>query len=138
MSIYSACKSGNVKEVERHIENGGQPYKFLNVAAEHDRLKVCRLLVKNGADPNDGLLSAVNRGHTNIIKFLIGSGADFVYVGSDPILLYAARRAILNNDLKVVECLLECGADVEVRGLDGKNIWDILGNRAEVLFRSKK
>jgi len=85
----------------------------LQYAAERGHLDVVKYLIEAGADvraDNDiAFLWAVENVHLDIIKYFIKAGAN-VHADEDYSLLYAAK----NGYLEIVECLVEAGANIHV------------------------
>ncbi len=99
---------------------------LLCIATRNDCLSKVRWLVENGADINaisadrgySPVMDAVWRKNFDITKFLIDKGADLNVISSDgqPILVLAVG----NGNARIVELLLENGADPDVEDSMGK------------------
>ena len=95
-------------------ETCGTPLFF---AADRGELNICRLLVENGADikAQGPLQTASQGGHSDVVKFLLDSGAsiDFCWEGGTALTL-ASRSGYA----EVVHILIKRGADVASRDDD--------------------
>jgi ankyrin repeat protein len=124
----NACKPK--EEVAREkLERMGYKYNerpFLR-SVKDDDIAAVKLFLDSGMSPNakdyfeyTALAHAANLGHAEIVKMLLGAGADAnaktKYYGRTPIIL-----AALNDHLDVVKILLNSGADVNYIGTDGVN-----------------
>jgi len=127
-SLSQAASRNELQEVMRLIDQGqsvserdSYGYTALHYAAEYNCIDVARCLINHGAlvndDTNDSgpkpLHVAALKGHTEMISFLIQSGArSFLLdgVGYEPIHL-AAR----SGNRQAVEVLLQAGASVDVQ-----------------------
>lgn len=87
--LYDACKTGNIAEVERLLQEGGDVDQLVSgcsaiaSAAHEGHLEVVELLADRGADVNrcnldgtDALMLAAFRGHHLVCLALIGRGCD--------------------------------------------------------------
>ena len=86
----------------------------LRWAAEKGHFEIVKFLVENGAnihaDGDSALCLAAEEGHFKIVKFLIKNGADIHAIGD-----YALCVAAENGHFKVVKFLLENGANIHAR-----------------------
>jgi ankyrin repeat protein len=81
--------------------------------------------VKNGEQTSPLHIAAIN-GRPEIVKFCVGNGCPVNErdgYGMTP-LHYAAKRP----NLHVVQCLIECGADPQMKDSCGCNAADVAGN----------
>lgn len=111
--FHSAGMSVNVRTTD------GVP--LICVATRNDCEHKVRWLVENGADINEksldrgysAVMDAVWRKNYEITKYLVDQGAELNYITSDgqPILVLAVG----NGSVKIVELLLENGADPDIR-----------------------
>lgn len=111
--FYSAGMSVNVRTTE------GVP--LICVATRNDCAEKVRWLLENGADINEksldrgysAVMDAVWRKNYEISKYLVDQGAELNYITSDgqPILVLAVG----NGSVKIVELLLENGADPDIK-----------------------
>eukprot|EP01100_Stratorugosa_tubuloviscum_P012289 TRINITY_DN5780_c1_g2_i3.p1 TRINITY_DN5780_c1_g2~~TRINITY_DN5780_c1_g2_i3.p1 ORF type:complete len:185 (-),score=46.55 TRINITY_DN5780_c1_g2_i3:81-635(-) len=115
-------KKGNKEEVKKILNqnptltNEGLP---LYSAAESGHIEVCRLLIKKGADLNNGIIKefsfsplyiAAKNGHIEVCRLLIEKGADInkgYYPHFTP--LYFAAK---NGHIKICRLLVEKGANI--------------------------
>ncbi|ORX77664.1 ankyrin [Anaeromyces robustus] len=93
----------------------------LGKASLKQDLYVIKYLVEYGADiKNDVLNSAVQSGNTDIVNYFIGCGANVnekghnYYTGVPFDAITPLYLAIVNNDLNMVECLIHCGATIDM------------------------
>ncbi|XP_065333887.1 ankyrin-3-like isoform X2 [Cloeon dipterum] len=97
----------------------------LLTAAATGSLEVFKFFIEKGADLKatnsdefDALFLAAKYGNLDVVKYLLNLGKFDVNrktsKGHYPLLL-----ASVNDNLKVIECLLEAGADINLRGVHG-------------------
>jgi ankyrin repeat protein len=113
-ALHYASASGN-EDISRLLVNRGamisHETKFhetpLSRATENEHAAVVQLLLKEGADVNQGnpLYKAVKSGSYTMIRLLLENGAD---INQGDLLCVAVER----GDADIVELLLEKGADV--------------------------
>ena len=117
----------------------------IHIAARHGHISIIQYLLSQSATlPPDTLLTAIPRnqfldtsptGRVPLIRFLIGEGASVNAAtpdGDTPLHLVLRSRFILDEDRefeqmelwKVVEILLNCGADPSARNADGQTPFD--------------
>lgn len=124
------------------VNRAGSDAPPLIAAINRHNLRLVRLFLDNGGDVNLDYFgtplhfAAVNR-HANgarICKLLIDRGAIIDTKGGFDGLtpLHAAAKVA---NLCIVELLLENGADPYIKNRDHKTVIDVLGGKAEVLFR---
>lgn len=84
-TFIEAVKEGNSEIVKEKINNKSEDVNLSNgvfYACREGKLDVLKILIKNGADPNDDgndwtpLYLAAYNGYDNIVDFLIQNGAD--------------------------------------------------------------
>lgn len=108
---------------------GASPLHF---AAEHGHLSLVQDLIEKGAafvhrkDKNgdSALFYAVRKGHTEIVKFLLGQGVDPQvpnYVGDTP--LHEAARI---ENVEIMEELLKAGGKIDAKNQDEKMAGDLV------------
>ena len=94
-----------------NVENGRRNYTPLSIASEKGHLEVVKYLVGQGADVRAqydyALRYASLNGHLDIVKYLVDKGS---YVSAEDD--FALRYASNNGHLEVVKYLVEQGADV--------------------------
>lgn len=88
----------------------------LQSAAKNGDIKLAQLLLKNGAAPNPALRFAAEKGHTDMLKLLLDSGANVNHRekcgwDNDPALVFAVGNA----QISAVKLLLDRGADPNVK-----------------------
>lgn len=95
-------------------------------AARHGDVDSARLLLDAGANVNetaaDGLsvlVLAAHSGHTKLVTFLLGRGAD---VNAAAVGYTALHAAVLRGDLQMISTLLEDGADPNARLTKGTRV----------------
>ena len=128
MSIQTAARRGNLKEVERQLAlgvNANSRHFFtqdtpLIEAAYNGHVETVKLLIDRGADVNlkgeawyGPLHAAAMGGHVEVVKLLLGNGADVNIFHHDKPLHYAAK----NGHIEVAEMLLARGADINAKGM---------------------
>lgn len=137
--LILAVKRNNKSHVEFCLKHGADAnqgtYAFrwsaLATAAEYDAdLDIVDLLIAGGADLNssDALHTAAEKGRYEMVKFLIGKGANVNEVGFEYCLSdskydeagTALHFAVDANNTEVAKLLLENGADVAIRDAKGR------------------
>jgi ankyrin repeat protein len=129
MSIHTAAREGNLKEVKRQLAWGVNVNKSnfftrdtpLIEAAANGYLDVVKLLIKNGADVNlkgeawyGPLHAAAAKGHIEVVKILLENGADVnIFHQNKPL-----HNAAMNGHVEVARILLAHGADINAKGTD--------------------
>lgn len=129
MSIHTAAREGNLKEVRRQLAWGVNANKrhfftrdtLLIEAAANGHLDVVKLLIENGADVNlkgeawyGPLHAAAAKGHIEVVKILLENGADVnIFHHNKPL-----HNAAMNGHIEVAEILLAHGADINAKGTD--------------------
>lgn len=138
--LILAVKRNNRSRVEYCLKHGADAnqgtYAFrwsaLATAAEYDAdLDIVDLLIAGGADLNssDALHTAAEKGRYEMVKFLIGKGANVNAVGFEYCIGgskfdeagTALHFAVDANNTEVAKLLLENGADVAIRDVKGRN-----------------
>ena len=101
-------------------------FTTLLFAALHGDVDSARLLLDAGANVNetaaDGLsvlVLAAHSGHTKLVTFLLGRGAD---VNAAAVGYTALHAAVLRGDLQMISTLLEDGADPNARLTKGTRV----------------
>lgn len=129
MSIHTAAREGNLKEVRRQLAwgvnvNGSHFFTRetpLIEAASNGHADVVKLLIENGADVNlkgeawyGPLHAAAAKGHIEVVKILLENGADVnIFHHNKPL-----HNAAMNGHIEVAEILLAYGADINAKGTD--------------------
>lgn len=115
-AVHRAVGYGRIDILQVLLENNGDveyPYQgksALQVAIEHDRLDIVRLLVQFGAVITDEVFNAtVRSGPIDIVRFLLDNGAS---VGDDHHPQTALQVAVNRGSLDMVSSLLQCGAPI--------------------------
>lgn len=111
--FIAAIFEGNLAYVLSHMEEVSQGVlgEGLYTACCQNRVNIASALLDAGADTwAVGLFEAAENGHLEIVKLLVGAGAD-IHQMRDFSLRWAAR----NGHLEVVRFLLEAGADVNAK-----------------------
>jgi uncharacterized protein len=136
LDLSDAAAVGNLARVKQIIENdpasartfSADGFPVVALAAVFGHFDVARYLAERGADVNaastngsgyDALTGAVAGGHTQIVEWLLKSGAHANYhygPGFTPLLTAAA-----NGHLEIVKLLLAHGADPDATSNDGKS-----------------
>jgi uncharacterized protein len=136
LDLHDAAASGNLNRVKELIEENPSlsrsfspdGFPVVALAAVFGHLDVARYLAEHGADVNapatngsgyNALTGAVASGHTQIVDWLLKSGADPNYrygPGYSPLLTAAA-----NGHLEILKLLLAHGADLHATSNDAKS-----------------
>eukprot|EP00833_Pecoramyces_ruminatium_P011744 jgi/Orpsp1_1/1185776/evm.model.c7180000095194.1 len=130
-SIFFTCKNGSYNLTKYLIDNGAdintsnnnQSTPFI-VACKYGHLEIVKLLVENKAnykykdkDGNSGFAFACMKGYTDIIIYLLSLDKDDKYfindVNEDK--YNSIIHACMNNNRKIVQILLNNGANVNER-----------------------
>ena len=137
--LISAVMRNNKPHVEFCLKHGADAnlgtYAFrwsaLANAAEYDvNLDIVDLLIAGGADLNssDALHTAAEKGRHDMVRFLIGKGANVNVIGFEYCLSdsksneagTALHFAVDANNTEVAKLLIENGADVTIRDVKGR------------------
>jgi ankyrin repeat protein len=129
MSIHTAAREGNLKEVRRELAWGVNVNRrhfftqdtLLIESAANGHVDVVKLLIENGADVNlkgeawyGPLHAAAANGHIEVVKILLENGADVnIFHHNKPL-----HNAAMNGHIEVAEILLAHGADINAKGTD--------------------
>jgi len=129
MSIHTAAREGNLKEVRRQLAWGVNVNRrhfytrdtLLIEAAANGHLDVVKLLIENGADVNlkgeawyGPLHAAASKGYIEVVKILLENGADVnIFQQNKPL-----HNVAMNGHIEVAEILLAHGADINAKGTD--------------------
>ena len=144
LQLHEAVAVGNLGRVKQFVEKDPSvPRSFspdgfpvVALAAVFGHLEVARYLAAQGADVNaiasngsgyNALSGAVAGGQTEIVKWLLETGADANYrygPGYSPLLTAAA-----NGHLEIVKLLLAHGADLRAVSNDGKSALALASER---------
>jgi ankyrin repeat protein len=144
LELYDAAAVGNLDRVTQIIEKdpslsrsfSPDGFPVVALAAVFGHLPVARYLAKHGAVVDapatngsgyNALTGAVTSGHTEIVRWLLESGANPNYrygPGYSPLLAAAA-----NGHLEIVRLLLDHGADLHATSDDGKSALSLATER---------
>lgn len=137
--LILAVKRNSRSQVEYCLKHGADAnqgtfafrWSALATAAEYDAdFDIVDLLIAGGAvlNSSDALHTAAEKGTYNMVKFLIGKGADVNVVGFEYCVSNskadeagtALHFAVDGNSTEVAKILLENGADVAIRDVEGR------------------
>lgn len=144
LAVHDAAAVGDVARLkELLVDNTGAAKDFspdgfpaVALACVFGQLEAAKLLVAHGADIRaaasngsgyNALTGAVASGHTEIVKWLLESGADVNYrygAGYSPLLTAAA-----NGHVAIIKLLLAHGADRNATTNDGKSPAQLAADR---------
>ena len=127
--LLEAATEGNEEEVLLLISQGANESMInergqtaLHLAADMDHLHIVALLRRNADAASSVFQGAVYQGKLELVKLLIENGVDVDNLV--PLIQFrrtALFRAVLNEDIEMVNILLEHGADFRIRQLDDQN-----------------
>ncbi len=143
--VFHAARAGNLTIAELLVEAMADPnarctyfceyldnpvtYTPLLIAAQHPDGAVAKILCQVRADVNavdekgDAPLTiAVRDGNSGVVRELVGAGADidkFAEEGDDDCGRTVLQKAAWKNDLDMLKCLCDLGADVNLADDDG-------------------
>ena len=154
--IFSRSKITDVDYVQQRLDQGLDPNltnnqlsnqdRLLTYAVRHGATGTVRLLLSAGADVDSRsvhlnktpLFQAAFDGHLQIAKILVAHGADVNATdswGNNPL-----RDAIVGNDPRMVQFLLQAGSDPDHRNREGETMAEIARAHAspevEAMFRN--
>ena len=126
--LMVASKEGHIDEVQLFLKYGANVtavangFTALYLACQNDHIEVAKVLIENGADVNQIadkalkiLLEVIERKYSDIACLLIWNGARVNTAnvfGETPL-----ACAVRNNDMRVVEELVQHGANVAAKAL---------------------
>jgi len=130
-SLHDACAEGNAEDVRSLLDQGADIgrrnanyHTPLLVASFNGKLEVVKVLIKYGADVNcrtrtgwTPLMFTSRDGYRDIVELLLEHGAD---VNTKTETLWTALHLASHGCLKIVEVLLNAGADSHARNIDGR------------------
>lgn len=121
--LHRACKRGLLDVIKIMVENGADVENvshcrerplYLVCLSYYERLDIVQYLVENGARYKINMIEAAcYRNHINIVKYFIKLGA------RDAILDSPLRSACCNGSLELIKCLVENGALINTRDING-------------------
>jgi ankyrin repeat protein len=121
--LYWAVETKNKKIINLLLDHGAEltVHTALLHAIDSDYLDIVKLLVErkapiNVVSPETPLTTAIMRGHSDIAKFLIKSGADLNLVGEHGTPL---NIAIVEKNWDIVKTIIKSGADVNLVSKNG-------------------
>ena len=110
--IFNACDKGDVKIFKKLFSENEDKEKLLILACEKGHLEIIFFLLENGAnihiENDEPLRIAVKNEHTKIVEYLIENGAN---VNADE---YILSWACETEQIKVVKLLVDNGADLNI------------------------
>lgn len=134
IDFYHACRTASVKQLKKMLERGANPnaawyndigddYYPIHQAALNPDFDVLKLVIEAGADPCQGdfwsaqpLAYAVRQGSLEKVRYLIERGNDPSRVDYDGSSVFFEAAA--NPDVRVLELLLEHGANMDEGAID--------------------
>ena len=134
VDFYLACRTASVKKLKEMLELGANPnaawyndigddYYPVHQAALNPDFEVLKLVIASGADPcqcdfwsAQPLAYAVRQGSLERVRYLIGQGNDPAREDLDGSTVFFEAAA--NPDVRVLELLLEHGADMNEGATD--------------------
>ena len=117
-ALYLAACSGFIQAVDLLLDAGvgllGCQWSILEAASSAGHADIVAFLIQRGADNDSAMAHASASGNDNVVKLLIGLGAD-IHARNDG----ALRNASRFGHIAVVAVLLERGANVHAVGKVG-------------------
>lgn len=141
LTVHDAIRAGDVRDVVFHLTHGAEldaldasGYTYLHTAAVCGEVKITRLLLDRGMDPNvrvpgktlrnyTPLHLAARGNHAQVVTMLLEAGADPGARDVDG--LTPLHLAALNNADKAARVLIEKGADVNAIDNNGRTPLDL-------------
>lgn len=125
-NTYSADKPYLADDAQKDIDNCGST--LLHLAASNGNKKLVRLFIDECVNQEEGvdidiathadenetpLYCAAKNGHKEIVKLLVKNGA---------VIDKALYKAVANGEIVIVQCLIDCGADVNAKCEDDETL----------------
>ncbi len=110
-------------DVNIKADNGFTPLNFAAASGYDYSTKMIKLLLKNGANPNScnnlqsPLIGASRNGYYEIVKLLVENGADVNLADGGK-----ATALLCANDVKITKYLIDKGANVKAKNIDGRTV----------------
>ena len=110
--LISLVKEGNFQKIKEFVDNLKPLNRALVRASELGRLDIVKYLIGAGADISnkffEPLKAAAENGHLEVVKYFIEEKGVDIHVGTDHVLRYAAERGYLD----IVKYAYSKGADL--------------------------
>ena len=133
---------GNIENIQTYIEGDKTSLNFVTInginpfvhAANLNNLQIIKLFLEttnvdiNIEDQfgNTGLIKAAEKGHIEIVVYLINNGADINYQNN--VGMTAIMKSAEKNHFYVLKILLENNADIEKSDFTGRTLREIAKN----------
>lgn len=127
-AVEAAANDSTDENIKELIDDGHKATaKSLRIACEINRCpEIIDILLKEGADPNYGLMGAAEGGHVELTLRMLKLATDVnarTEEGRTPLDLCVGRANFRSkNRMDIVRMLLDAGADATTRDIDGTSI----------------
>ena len=127
--IWTAVKQNNYQATDEIYKSNPRDYQpqsglMLGVAALLGHTETVKVLVENGANPDQGLSQAAENGHVKTVDFLLQSGAKDIQ--------HALTKAIEKDNVEMFNHLISKGADFEYNHCEPLR-WAAMSNARQVI-----
>ena len=127
--IWDAIKQNNSQEMDRIYKSNPKDHQAVSglciaLAATLGHTDTARVLIDNGANPDNGLSQAAEHGHIETASMLIDNGANSIQ--------HAITKAIEKDNLEMFDFLLSKGGNLEHNFCEPLR-WAAMHNSREVI-----
>jgi len=133
--LIKIVRSGNIEQLKESLAGGANIEArtqhgdtILEIASDVGNYQIASCLIEKGANLNSQnvdnwvpLMSAVDKGHSDVVELLLekGAKADFIANNGKEGQVTALFLAVKNGDIKIINILLDWGADINQQNDEG-------------------